>query len=129
MNYDKVNDSGKREVMSTGSQRDSQTGKGRPDLLSPSVLMRDARHMENGSVKYGERNWEKGQPSSRYYGSALRHILLYGEGDRSEDHLAAARWNLAGIIFNEIMIERGLLPAELNDLPSYLAKPIPPSEN
>ena len=28
------------------------------------------------------------------------------------------------VIFNEMMIERGLLPAELNDLPSYLAKPL-----
>jgi len=40
MNYEKVNDSGKREVMGTGSQRDSRAGKGRYDLLSPLVLYR-----------------------------------------------------------------------------------------
>lgn len=123
MNYDKVNDSGKREAMTTGSQRDSRVGKGRYDLLNPLVLFRDARHMENGSVKYGERNWEKGQPSSRYLDSAIRHLVRFLEGDRSEDHLAAARWNVGGIIFNEMMIERGLLPPELNDLPSYIAHP------
>ena len=122
MDYDKVNDSGKREVMATGSQRDSRGGKGRCDLFNALVLLRDARHMENGAAKYGDRNWEKGQPSSRFLDSAIRHILLYMVGDRSEDHLAAARWNLAGIMFNEMMIERGLLPAELNDLPSYMPK-------
>jgi hypothetical protein len=125
MNYEKVNDSGQQEKMATGSQRDSRADKGRYDLLSPLVLFRDARHMENGSMKYGERNWEKGQPSSRYLDSAIRHLMRYLEGDRSEDHLAAARWNVGGIVFNEMMIERGLLPPELHDLPSYMPVPWP----
>jgi len=99
MNYEKVNDSGQREAMATGSQRDSRVGMGRFDLLNPLVAMRDACHMENGAKKYGDRNWEKGQPSSRYLDSAIRHVMRYQEGDRSEDHLAAARWNLGGIIF------------------------------
>ena len=35
-------------------------GKGRCDLLPPNALLRLARHFENGSKKYGDRNWEKG---------------------------------------------------------------------
>ena len=114
-----VKDSGQREQMETGSQRDSRTGKGRFDLLPWCVLWRDARLYEAGAKKYDERNWEKGQKSSRYFDSAIRHMAAYMEGDRSEDHLAAARFNIAGIMFNEIMIGRGLLPATLHDIPDY----------
>ena len=120
MNFDSVKDSGKREEMQTGSKRDSRDGKGRYDLMSPVVLARDARHFENGSKKYGDRNWEKGQPLSRFLDSAMRHLNKYLEGHRDEDHLAAARWNIGGMIHVEEMIQRGLLPAELNDLPNFL---------
>lgn len=118
--FDSVKDSGARQTFSTGSVRDTQTGKGRYDLSSPIVNERDAKHYENGAKKYGDRNWEKGQPLSRFLDSALRHINKYREGHRDEDHLAAARWNLAGLIHVEEMIERGVLPKELDDLPSYV---------
>ena len=76
--------------------------------------------MENGAKKYGDRNWEKGQPQSRFLDSAIRHLMKYLEGHRDEDHLAAARWNIGGMIHVEEMIGRGLLPGELADLPNYL---------
>ena len=120
--FDSVKDSGKREDFDTGSRRDTREGKGRFDLISPIVTRRDAKHMENGAVKYGDRNWEKGQPMSRYLDSAERHIADFKEGKRDEDHLAAARWNLACMIHTEEMIARGLLPSELNDLPNYLGE-------
>jgi hypothetical protein len=104
----------------TGSKRDNREGKGRFDLLSPIVLDRDAKHLENGSAKYGHRNWEKGQPLSAYLDSAMRHIARFHEGHRDEDHLAAARWNLAALMHTEEMIARGLLPRELDDLPNYV---------
>lgn len=44
----------------------------------------------------------------------------YLEGEDSEDHLAAAFWNLQGLIHTEEMIKRGLLPKALNDLPVYI---------
>jgi hypothetical protein len=88
--------------------------------MSPFVLSRDALHLENGASKYGDRNWEKGQPLSRYYDSAMRHMNKYLMGMRDEDHLAAARWNLAAIIHTEHMISLGLLPENLNDLPAWL---------
>ena len=122
MNYDKVVDSGERTEFSTGSVRDRRRGKGRYDLLSPFVTQRDAIHMENGSVKYGDRNWEKGQPIMTYYDSAKRHLdewlacIMRAENE-PEDHLAAARWNIAGIIHTLEMIARGMLPSELDDRP------------
>lgn len=120
MQFDAVKDSGVREEMATGSKRDTRDGKGRFDLISPVVMLRDARHLENGSKKYGDRNWEKGQPLSRCFDSAVRHLFKYLEGFRDEDHLAAARWNIAVMIHVEEMVMRGLLPAGLADLPRYL---------
>ena len=122
MNFDHVKDSGERQEFSTGSVRDTQTGKGRYDLISPFVEERDAKHMENGARKYNPRNWERGQPVSRYIDSAKRHINKFQQGLKDEDHLAAARWNLACIMHTLEMIERGLLPKELDDLPDYSAK-------
>lgn len=115
-----VKDSGKREEFDTGSRRDTREGKGRFDLISPFVNERDARHLENGARKYGDRNWEKGQPLSRYMDSALRHMNKYLMGHRDEDHLAAARWNIAALMHTEQMIKLGRLPAELNDLPNWV---------
>lgn len=125
-----IKDSGKREEFTTGSRRDTREGKGRYDLLSPISLKRLAVHMENGIKKYGERNWEKGQPLMRYLDSALRHIQVYIEGNREEDHMAAAMWNIHGFIHTQTMIERGELPKELDDVPSgYLTTPkCPPPE-
>lgn len=117
MEYNSVKDSGERQSFSTGAIRDKSSGKGRFDLLPAYVLYRDARHMENGAVKYGDRNWEQGIPLSRFLDSAFRHLVCFMDGKRDEDHLAAARWNLAGLIWTEEMIRRGKLPPELNDLP------------
>lgn len=121
-NYNQVKDSGERRNFDTGSVRDKRTGKGRFDLMSPIVELRDAKHLENGAAKYGDRNWELGQNLSSYIDSAKRHISKYMEGHRDEDHLAAARWNLGALIHTEEMVKRGILPASLNDLPQYLRK-------
>jgi len=114
-----IEDSGRRQKFPTGMVRDVRSGKGRYDLLPYFVLDRDAKHYEAGAVKYANHNWEKGQPFSRALDSALRHIFTYLRGGRSEDHLAAARFNLACVMHYEEMISRGLLPRELNDLPPY----------
>lgn len=123
MDFQKVKDSGERRKFQTGAVRDIQTGKGRYDLISPIATRRLARHLENGAIKYGERNWEKGIPQHSFVDSAKRHLDNYLEGMRDEDHLAAAMWNVHCAIHQEEMIERKLLPAELFDLPSFVAKP------
>ena len=58
------------------------------------ALMLDvARHFENGALKYGEHNWQKGIPISRYIDSALRHLMKELAGETDEDHAAAFVWN------------------------------------
>jgi len=101
--FDHVKDSGSRREFPTGSVRDIRTGKGRFDLIPPLALERLARHYENGAVKYGDRNWERGQPISSYVDSMLRHCQNFLAGDRSEDHLSAVSWNAFAIIFTEEM--------------------------
>jgi len=120
MKFDKVKDSGERRNFKTGSVRDIRTGKGRFDLISPIALRRLAQHLENGAVKYGDRNWELGQPLAGYLDSAIRHLIDFLEGKRDEDHLSAGAWNIFSAIHTEEMICRGVLPKELNDLPNYI---------
>lgn len=91
-------------------------------------MERDARHMEHGAVKYGDRNWEKGQPLSRYLDSAIRHLVKFMQGHRDEDHLAAARWNIAGLMHTELMIRSGQLPSTLDDLPRWESNRLPEGE-
>jgi hypothetical protein len=115
-----LKDSGKRQSFKSGMVRDSNEEKGRYDLISPIAMRRLALVYERGAKKYAARNWEKGAPLGRYIESALRHIFQYIEGHRDEDHLAQAMWNIGSVIHTEEMIERGVLPKDLNDMPNYL---------
>lgn len=85
-----IKDSGERTEFESGAVRDMHKGKGRFDLLPMCVLMRLARHYENGCLKYGDRNWEKGIPCHSFADSAMRHIVKYMDGWKGEDHLIAA---------------------------------------
>lgn len=120
--FDAVKDSGERREFETGSRRDVRRGKGRFDLINPISLRRLARHYENGGVKYGDHNWELGQPMMSYLDSAIRHIYAFIEGKRDEDHLAAVAWNAFSAIYTDEMIRRGVLPKVLNDMPDYTSK-------
>jgi Domain of unknown function (DUF5664) len=113
--YDAVGSSAKIEEFSTGAHRGSGSGRGRYDLLPPYAEERDAIHIENGSVKYGDRNWEKGLPLARYIDSAKRHMNAFLAGDRKEDHLAAIRWNIGCYMQTEKWIDEGRLPESLRE--------------
>lgn len=113
-------DNGKREEFETGSRRDTREGKPRFDLLPWQVLERWALLMARGAEKYGDHNWTKGQPVMRYFDSAVRHLYQWLNGQQpDEDHLAAVLFNVGGIMFTLVMIERGLLPVELDDRPYF----------
>ncbi len=74
----------------------------------------------DGSVglwRTGDRNWEKGLPLSRFLDSAERHLNQFKAGERTEDHLAAVLWNIAGYIETEQRIRDGKLPETLRDVP------------
>ena len=111
-----IKDSGERTEFNTGAVRDMHEGKGRFDLLPMCVLMRLARHYENGCLKYGDRNWEKGIPCHSFADSAFRHLVKYLDGWTDEDHLVAAIWNLCGLAWTE---EKH---PELMDIPSRMEK-------
>lgn len=100
--------------------RENAPDKGRYDLISPIFLRRIAVVLEKGAAKYADRNWEKGIPLHSYMDSALRHLSQVIEGKTDEDHAGQAAWNLMAYIHTKEMIDRGLLPKELDDLPNYL---------
>lgn len=109
-----LKDSGNRESFDSGAVRDTRSGKGRFDLISPIALRALAQVYERGSDKYGDHNWTKGMPLSRFIDSAERHINDYKAGLRDEDHLAQAAWNLLAAKHFEV------LRPDLNDLPRFV---------
>ncbi|MCC6591620.1 MAG: hypothetical protein IT168_33345 [Bryobacterales bacterium] len=109
-----LKDSGDRREFSTGAVRDMASNKERPDLVSPFAMRRVGRWLGMGAKKYGERNWEKGMPSSVFYASLMRHALKWAMGWRDEDHMAAVIFNAQAIIHFE---ELGR--TDLDDMPHY----------
>lgn len=97
-------DSGHRAEFASGMVRDTQDGKARFDLLlaagvpyEAQFLTRCAELMARGADKYADRNWEQANSAEelgRMMASALRHVMQWAAGDRSEDHAAAAVFNL-----------------------------------
>lgn len=114
LQWDKVVDSSNKTAFGSGSMRDSQDGKGRYDLIPTGAIHRLAQHYETGAKKYAERNWEKGQPLHQYYNSAMRHLQALRDADLSEDHAAAALWNIVAIMHHIDAMLTGKLPLELD---------------
>ena len=98
----KILDSGERTEFSSGAVRDMHAGKGRMDLLPWAAIMEIAKHCENGAIKYGEHNVDKGIPTHSLFDSAARHLAKYLDGWEDEPHLVAAAWNLLFAIQMEI---------------------------
>ena len=89
-----IKDSGDRTEFDTGAKRDMHAGKGRMDLLPWYGIMEVSKHCEEGALKYGEHNVDKGIPLHSLLDSAARHLAKYMVGMDDEDHLRAACWNL-----------------------------------
>lgn len=111
----RIKDSGQRTQFGTGAVRDLSSGKGRMDLLPWTAVMEVSKHCENGAIKYGEHNVDKGIPIHSLVDSASRHLAKYIEGWDDEPHLVASAWNLLWAIQME------LLKPEMQDLPKRLA--------
>ena len=118
----KIKDSGQRQQFQSGAVRDTNQGKGRPDLISPIALTRLAKHYENGALKYGDNNWQKGIPLKRLVESALRHLNEYLYGNREEDNIIACAWNCFAIAHTESMImKRKMSPDLAKGLPCFMS--------
>lgn len=89
------------QSFATGAVRDTEEGKPRPDLIPGCCMLRIGKRFGMGAEKYGERNFEKGIPSSRTLASLCRHLEQYKMGDTSEDHLGAIVANAVFLMFNE----------------------------
>ena len=89
-----IKDSGDRTEFATGAVRDMHAGKGRMDLLPWGAIMEVSKHCEEGALKYGEHNVDKGIPTHSLCDSAARHLAKYLDGWTDEPHLRAAVWNL-----------------------------------
>lgn len=64
-------------------------------------LLELSKHYENGAVKYGEHNWEKGIPLHSFIDSAIRHYMKDKRGDKDEPHDVACIWNIIGAIWTK----------------------------
>ena len=111
-----IKDSGERTEFGTGAVRDLHTGKGRMDLLPWEAIIEVSRHCEEGALKYGERNCEKGIPIHSLVDSAFRHLAKYTIGEDDENHLRAAAWNILFALYMEIK------HPEMQDIPMILEK-------
>ena len=121
----KVLDIEKRQF-SSGAKRQNASGKGMPVLVSPIAEDFLAKHCEGGvEAGYPARNWEQGIPLSEIMNSIKRHTREEQEGLIDENHAIAAIWNWMVYIHTKEMIRRGLLPAELDDMPNYIPKQCP----
>jgi hypothetical protein len=99
-------------TFSTGAVRGTDAENVRFDLITPIGLRRLAETCAEGAKKYGDRNWLRGIPASVMLNHAIRHIYLWLEGDRTEDHLAHASWNILGVChFEEAMPEMINVPS------------------
>lgn len=58
------------------------------------MILELSKHFENGALKYGENNWQKGIPTKHYIDSAIRHYCKFKRGDKDENHDRAFIWNL-----------------------------------
>ncbi len=86
----------------TGAQRGTDHADCDLSLIPPDAIRAWGRAFAEGKSKYGEHNWLKGFPQMSVINHALQHIYSYLGGDRSEDHLGHALWNIGTAIHQDI---------------------------
>lgn len=91
------------KVFTTGAVRSGDRNNVRYDLISPIGLKRVAETYAEGAEKRGAHNWENGMPVADLLNHALAHLFDYLAGDRSQDHLAHAGWNVLAAIHSETL--------------------------
>lgn len=65
------------------------------------AILELAKHYQDGTKKYADRNWEKGLPLHSFIDSGARHFLKYLRGDKDEPHDRAFMWNIFGAIWTQ----------------------------
>ncbi len=85
----------------SGATRSADADDFRYDLLPLCALARWAQRMGHGAKTHGDHNWKKGFPAGVIENHLMRHLVMWMEGDRSDDHLAAIMCNVAFLIHFE----------------------------
>lgn len=69
------------------------------DLIN--AILEVSKHYSGGSLKYSERNWEKGIVTHSFVDSGLRHLIKCIRGDNDEPHDRAFIWNMMGLLWTK----------------------------
>ena len=77
----------------------------------PTAILDVAKQFEDGAIKYGDYNWQKGIDAHCYIDSGVRHFLKWCRGDDDEPHDRAFLWNMFCLLWT--ISNR----PEVNDLP------------
>ena len=109
-----IKDSGERTIYGNGFQRDMHEGKGRMDLLPWAGIIEVSKHCEEGALKYGEHNVDRGCPQHSLIDSACRHLAKYQLGMDDEEHLRAAAWNILWAL------DQSVRRPEMQDIPARM---------
>lgn len=104
-----------KEVFSTGANRDSQEGKIQYSLIPYQALDALGQVLTDGAKRYGKGNYKLGIPYTRVIDSLMRHVEAIRRGKDDEPHVGQAMANLAFLAYYDDMINKGLLPKELDD--------------
>lgn len=78
---EKINVLRNKDQFPSGAQRDKQDGKPQYGLISPGFTAALAAMLTEKAAHYGDRNWEKGIPTSRSFESLLRHVEAMKRGE------------------------------------------------
>lgn len=70
-----------KDQFPSGAQRDKQDGKPQYGLISPGFTAALAAMLTEKAAHYGDRNWEKGIPTSRSFESLNRHTEAMKRGE------------------------------------------------
>lgn len=100
-------DSGTRQQLAGGMERDAETDKTDYTLvLDGPLFKRWVALLGRGAQKYKPRNWLlaclesdtalRDKTKARFLRSAFRHFMQWIHGDRDEDHAAAVIFNMNG---------------------------------
>jgi hypothetical protein len=77
-----------------GAHRNNDAGKPKMSLIPHEAFQRVMDRFRAGADVFGPNNWQNGMPLTELYDSANRHLQGWFSGDKSEDHMAAAVWNI-----------------------------------
>lgn len=111
------------KVFDTGMVRSKDAEPYAFHLLSPIAKRAWAMAYKEGEIKYSAFNCEKGAPALDFINHAEKHINDWLSGDRSEDHLGHAMWNVGMAIhsvamwphLNLDMRREGCIPPTVDD--------------